>query len=1028
MPRSRKSNHRDAPKTLKTVFRNERIHGTSSLPILAVANVRSLLPKIKSTIEKIQNEEIDIVLLCEVWEKTGKKNRHFQNKIEEMMEMEGLKYISCGARPSGKRGGGAAIIVNTRKFSVEKLDIHVPNNLEVQWGLVRSKENLQNSKYQEFLVCSFYSAPASRKHKKLLDHLVSATHAVMARFPNAAIILGGDKNQLPLAPLLLALPRFAQIVAHNTHGEKIIDVIVMSCPELYAVPSVTPPVLPDDPRHAAPSDHRVPVARPLALAPEAITNVYREKVYRPLPDSMVRVFMKWVLTEAWDMIPEDGSPTEQVDIFQKVVDQKVEEMFPQKKVRISNKDKIFITSELKTLDRRKKRVWRKNGKSERYLRMKTEFTRKYKKAASDHISKCVTDLRTENPGKAAATLRRLGAQPGDCEGEGSTFTLLNHAKEGLSVEEQLERFANYFVSVSQEFPPLEISQLSEETQRKLSEIQSEEIPFVQDFEIFQIIDKCKKTKSTVPGDLPPRLFYEAGAGLAKPGARIMNQIAQTGSWPQQFQTEYAVPLEKVKPAADESQARLISLSNKLNVVFEKQVIKWLMNCVRHKLDRNQFGGMKGNSISHYLTEMTNFILYNQDLSDPQATIAMFIDYKQGYNRIQHSIFIEILSIDYQVPGWLLRILIGYLTGRKLKVKYKSQMSQEKDLYGSAGQGLPLSFWIFCFMIDRAGPKQNPKTIGEIITQPRNEREIMVKTHKKWVDDFTVLTSIDLKRDLQSDPNPVRPVPQRGRTEHLLPRKHNILQDEANSILRYSNDRKMLLNPLKTKVMIFNPLKNFDVMPIISTGPDTQLEVVEQHKILGQIVRSDLRTISNTENICRKAYKKMWILRRLKSLGCPVEELLVVLKQQIITICEVGVVWWGPMIQISESNALERVLKAGLHIIYQNRYKSFKQILKVAKLSSLRERRVLLITRASKKAYVNEKFKSWFCQVENESESQTEEPESRPNTRQPRKSKPCPPLLKPVTCRTRRYTRSTIPLMTRLLTWHPPLKYTPLDLA
>jgi hypothetical protein len=28
-----------------------------------------------------------------VWKKTGKNNKHFQNKVEEMMEMEGLKYF-----------------------------------------------------------------------------------------------------------------------------------------------------------------------------------------------------------------------------------------------------------------------------------------------------------------------------------------------------------------------------------------------------------------------------------------------------------------------------------------------------------------------------------------------------------------------------------------------------------------------------------------------------------------------------------------------------------------------------------------------------------------------------------------------------------------------------------------------------------------------------------------------------------------------------------------------------------------------
>ena len=239
---------------------------------------------------------------------------------------------------------------------------------------------------------------------------------------------------------------------------------------------------------------------------------------------------------------------------------------------------------------------------------------------------------------------------------------------------------------------------------------------------------------------------------------------------------------------------------------------------------------------------------------------------------------------------------------------------------------------------------------------------------------------------------------------------------------------MLLNPLKTKIMIFNPLKKFDVLPQISTGPNTQLEVVEQHKILGQIIRSDLRTISNTENICKKAYKKMWVLRRLKTLGCSIEELLVVLKQQIVTICEVGVVWWGPMISVAESNSLERVFKAGLHIIYQSQYKSFKQILKLSKLSSLRDRRVLLLTRASKKAYNSKKNNTWFSDAQNESESGKPEPRAKPNTRQPSKPVPCTPLLKPVTCRTQRYARSSIPLMTKILTWHPPLKYTALDLA
>ena len=148
--------------------------------------------------------------------------------------------------------------------------------------------------------------PSSKKHKKLLDHLISTTHALMARFPKAAVYLGGDRNDLPLAPLLRALPRFVQTVAHSTHGNKIIDVLLMNCSSYYAVPEVTAPLLPDCPRDGKPSDHKVPIARPLALSSQPQCNVYRTKTCRLLPDSAVGSFMQWIHTEQWDAVPMSG--------------------------------------------------------------------------------------------------------------------------------------------------------------------------------------------------------------------------------------------------------------------------------------------------------------------------------------------------------------------------------------------------------------------------------------------------------------------------------------------------------------------------------------------------------------------------------------------------------------------------------------------------------------------------------------------------------------------------------------------------
>ena len=111
------------------------------------------------------------------------------------------------------------------------------------------------------------------------------------------------------------------------------------------------------------------------------------------------------------------------------------------------------------------------------------------------------------------------------------------------------------------------------------------------------------------------------------------------------------------------------------------------------------------------------------------------------------------------------------------------------------------------MIDQAWPRANQKTIGETITEPIKRRQKMDKTKKKWVDDFTVLASVDLKQHLVLDPAPVQPVPWRGRHHQVLPVEHNTLKSEIDSIVKYSADRKLLLNLIQITKISKKSFKN-----------------------------------------------------------------------------------------------------------------------------------------------------------------------------------------------------------------------------
>jgi hypothetical protein len=295
----------------------------------------------------------------------------------------------------------------------------------------------------------------------------------------------------------------------------------------------------------------------------------------------------------------------------------------------------------------------------------------------------------------------MAAQPGDNQDEGS-FTLLSHLEDNLTPEESIEKIAQHFASISQEFLPLNYNLLPPDVQIKLDQqITESELPEIQDHDVYLKIKKTKKPRSSVPGDLPRRIVQEFGPELAAPASKIFRKIVRTGHWPKPWRTEYGTPLQKETNPETEDQLRIISLTNFLSKVFEQYVMIWLLEYVGSQMDWGQYGGMKGSSISHYLIEFVNYILFNQDLNIPHAVLAVMVDFSKAFNRINHNRIIAILS-RMGVPAWLLRIVIGFLTDREMILRYKGRTSGRKLLPGGGPQGTRLGLFLFLILINAAG--------------------------------------------------------------------------------------------------------------------------------------------------------------------------------------------------------------------------------------------------------------------------------------------------------------------------------------
>ena len=267
------------PPTRKTIRRDNFVLQAVTLPKFSSYNMRSLMPKAWSLGTDMEDRQCPLTFLVEIWQKSESK-RH-QYKIEELLELKGIKYIST-PRPGNRRGGGAAIAANIEQYSLSKLNIFIPDNLEITWGILKPKEI--TGKITKIIVCSFYCPPKSKKKTALINHLTFTLQSLRTTFPKAGVIISGDRNDMPIERLLSVDPLLKQTVVKGTRGPKILTVVLTDLHKYYEEPEIVKPIDVDDPtKGGVPSDHNGVVVTPRSDADKPIKRTKTMKTIRPIP-------------------------------------------------------------------------------------------------------------------------------------------------------------------------------------------------------------------------------------------------------------------------------------------------------------------------------------------------------------------------------------------------------------------------------------------------------------------------------------------------------------------------------------------------------------------------------------------------------------------------------------------------------------------------------------------------------------------------------------------------------------------------
>ena len=154
------------------------------------------------------------------------------------------------------------------------------------------------------------------------------------------MVIAGDTIDLNLDNILAKNPQFIQIVKEYTrlNPPRILDPIIMTLACYYQPPQCLDPLDPDRDKDGKKSDHKIVIARPISSITNKNARISRQIKVRPIPQSGINQMREWLIDEAWEGVYSAVTAHEKASIFQNIILQKYETIFPEKIRKFSDDD------------------------------------------------------------------------------------------------------------------------------------------------------------------------------------------------------------------------------------------------------------------------------------------------------------------------------------------------------------------------------------------------------------------------------------------------------------------------------------------------------------------------------------------------------------------------------------------------------------------------------------------------------------------------------------------------------------------
>ena len=222
--------------------------------------------------------------------------------------------------------------------------------------------------------------------------------------------------------------------------------------------------------------------------------------------------------------------------------------------------------------------------------------------------------------------------------------MIEYSKLRNSGQSMAEAINDYFVGISQDFPPVD---------SKLLELLKSDTAnsdfIIEPYQVATRLAKLNIYKAPGPDGLPSWLLRDCAPYISEPLAAIFNSSLRQGHFPAIWKSAEVIPVPKTNPPRRiDSDLRPISLLPVLAKVFESFIHDWILDFLRPNLDPLQFGSLKGRSMLHALTSLLHS--WQSALDKGHSVRALFVDYSKAFDRVLQKL------LDRQVPHYLLSLI------------------------------------------------------------------------------------------------------------------------------------------------------------------------------------------------------------------------------------------------------------------------------------------------------------------------------------------------------------------------------------